>query len=194
MRPAPQSPRKGSGLIAGSIAGIAGGLAMIPFFVLSAVSVGMPAMAVLASIGLAFGADSDGAIALGIVMHLAASVLIGMIFGIVTGMVDRLRITSYKKGVGLGLIAGMVAFAVLFIPTTMSPPSRPDQQGSSMLIGVIEHLVYGAVLGAVTARLVLNAGKRRSEGIFECSTCRARFTSAQDLDEHVRVAHHGVAA
>lgn len=194
---ASRSRHIGTGIVAGSIGGIAGGIAMIPFFILSALVSSMPSMMVFTYIGFAFGAeDANSAITLGFVMHLAASVLIGILFGMVTGAFNRLRIMSYRQGIGLGLIAGMVAFVALYIPMTVPSASQSTQLGISIEIGIVEHLVYGAVLGAFTAVLVLNAEKRRRRagGIFECSTCHARFTSAQDLDEHMGVAHHGVAA
>lgn len=187
----------GTNITSGSIGGAAGGFAMIPFFVLASTMMGMPPMAILAGIGIAFGATTDSAVAVGIVMHFVASVLIGMIFGAVTATVDRLRITSYRKGVGEGLIAGMIAFAVLALPmATMS--GGGTQQMSVLAISIAEHLAYGAVLGAVTAALVLDAQKKRaramSEGVFTCRTCQLDFSSAGALDDHIRSVHHGVAA
>ena len=71
---------------------------MIPFFILAAVIAGMPLLAMPAGIGLMFGATADSAIAVGLVMHLVAGVLIGMIFGAITAVVGKLGITSYAKG------------------------------------------------------------------------------------------------
>jgi hypothetical protein len=99
-------------------------------------------------------------------------------------LVGKLRITGFRKGIAEGLITGMIAFVVLFIPVSMvlMPPVLIDmtiqmnptmtqqqamgmlQQGMSMMIGigVLEHLAYGAVLGAITSVLVHKLGAKKS--------------------------------
>jgi uncharacterized membrane protein YeaQ/YmgE (transglycosylase-associated protein family) len=113
------------------------------------------------------------------------SILIGIIFGAVTSLVRKLMITGFRKGIIEGLITGMIAFVVLFIPISMAAmppilmkmamqmnPTMTEQQIMSMLqqnmpmmfgMGILEHLAYGAVLGAVTTALVLKTGIRRGQ-------------------------------
>jgi hypothetical protein len=79
----------------------------------------------------------------------------------------------------------MIAFVVLFIPISMGAmppilmnmamqmnPGMTQQQIMGMMqqnmpmmmgIGILEHLVYGAVLGAVTTALILKTSIRRRE-------------------------------
>jgi hypothetical protein len=202
----------------GGVAGFVGGLVMIPFMMLIAMMAGMPANTMPVAMGMAFGVNQNDAMMTGLGMHLLTSTLIGVIFGAVTGSVDKLKITRFRKGIGEGLITGMIAFGVLFIPISMMvmPPvlvqmmmqMNPNitqqqamemlQQGTSMMIGlgVLEHLVYGAVLGAVASVLVLRIrpSKDQQGHSYVCSSCKRSFNTAEQREEHIRRSHHGVAA
>jgi hypothetical protein len=175
----------GKNVVFGAIGGFVGGLVMIPFMMLTAIMAGMPANTMPVAMGLAFGANQNDAMTSGLGMHLLTSALIGVIFGAITSFVGKLRITSFGKGIAEGLITGMIAFVVLFVPISMMVmppvlvkmmmqmnPSMTQQQAMGMLqqgmpmmmgIGVLEHLVYGAVLGAITSALVLKLGARKEE-------------------------------
>jgi hypothetical protein len=185
--------------------------------------------------GLTFGANQNDAMTSGVGMHILTSALIGVIFGAITALVGKLRITGFRKGIVEGLVTGMIAFAVLFIPISMvvmppvlikmmmqMNPSVTQQQAMGMLqqgmpmmmgIGVLEHLVYGAVLGAITSALVLKLGASREEREFEsttttiadssknqrsnkyvCSACKRSFGNIEEREEHIRTVHHGVMA
>jgi hypothetical protein len=174
----------------GAIGGFVAGLVMAPFIMITAILAGMPPDTMLIAMGLMFGGASsskDTAMMVGFGTHMLTSVLIGMIFGTVTAFVKKLRITGFGKGIIEGIIAGMIAFVVLFIPISMAAmppilmkmtmqmnPTMTQQQIMGMMqqnmpmmtgIGVLEHLVYGAVLGAVTTALILKTAEmRRSRG------------------------------
>jgi hypothetical protein len=184
MRTTIQSSNRsfGKSILFGAIGGFVGGLVMIPFMMLTAMMAGMPANTVVVAMGLTFGANQNDAMMTGLGMHLLTSTLIGIIFGAITALVGKLRITGFRKGIAEGLITGMIAFVVLFIPISMAVmppvlinmmiqmnPTVSQQQAMGMLqqgmpmmigIGVLEHLVYGAVLGAITSALVLKMGAR----------------------------------
>jgi hypothetical protein len=208
----------GKSVAFGGVAGFVGGLVMIPFMMLIAMMAGMPANTMPIAMGMAFGVNQNDAMMTGLGMHLLTSTLIGAIFGAVTGSVDKLKITGFRKGIGEGLITGMIAFGVLFIPISMMvmPPvlvqmmmqMNPNitqqqamgmlQQGTSMMIGlgVLEHLVYGAILGAVASVLVLRIrpSKDQQGHSYVCSSCKRSFSTAEQREEHIRRSHHGVAA
>jgi hypothetical protein len=174
----------GKSVLFGAIGGFVGGLVMIPFMMLTAMMAGMPANTIPVAMGLAFGANQTSAMTGGLGMHMLTSALIGVVFGAVTSSVSKLRITGFRKGIAEGLITGMIAFAVLFVPVSMvvMPPvlieimtqmnsTMTQQQAMGMLqqgmpmmtgIGVLEHLVYGAVLGAIASVLVHKLGARKS--------------------------------
>jgi hypothetical protein len=190
---------------------------MIPFMMLTALMAGMPANTMPVAMGLIFGANQNNAMMTGLGMHLLTSVLIGIIFGAVTRSIGKLRITGLGRGIAEGLITGMIAFGVLFIPISMMamPPvlmrmmmqMNPNvtqqqamgmlQQGMPMMIGlgVLEHLVYGAVLGAIASALVLRTGtsENKQGNRFVCSSCNRSFGTAEQREEHIRSVHHGVA-
>lgn len=222
----------GKGIGFGAIGGVVAGLVMAPFLMLTAMIVGMPADTMPVAMGTAFGATTQNeAMMLGFGMHMLTSVLIGVIFGAIVAAVPKLRITSFGKGIGEGVIAGMIAFAVLFIPLSMfvmppvlvqmmmatDPSITSEQQAMGMLeqgmpvmfgMGIVEHLVFGAVLGAVTSALVLRVGTanskektsaitekfRSGEGVYECNTCHNRFDTVKEREDHIRTEHHGTAA
>jgi hypothetical protein len=207
----------GKSVAFGAAAGFVGGLVMIPFMMLIAMMAGMPANTMPVAMGMAFGVNQNDAMMTGLGMHLLTSTLIGAIFGMVTGSVDKLKITGFRKGTGEGLITGMIAFGVLFIPISMMVmppvlvqmmmqmnPNMTQQQAMSMLqqgmpmmmaLGVLEHLVYGAVLGAVASALVLRIGVSKDEqnNRYVCSSCNRGFSSPEQREEHIRSVHHGVA-
>ncbi len=187
MRSTIQSSNRyvGKSIAFGVIGGFVGGLVMIPLMMLTAIMAGMPEDTMPVAMGLAFGASQNEAMTSGLGMHLLTSSLIGVIFGATTSRVSKLRITSFGKGVSEGVITGMIAFVVLFIPISMMVmppvliemmiqmnPSMTQQQAMEMLqqgmpmmmgVGVLEHLIYGAVLGAITSALVLKRGAREEE-------------------------------
>ena len=59
--------------------------------------------------------DNEAA-TIGFGMHMLVSTLIGMTFGAATTRINRLGITGHRKGVVGGIITGMIAFVVIFIP------------------------------------------------------------------------------
>jgi hypothetical protein len=152
---------------------------------ITAILAGMSPDTMLIAMGLMFGFSSskDIAMMVGFGMHILTSILIGMIFGVVTSLVKKFWITGFGKVIIEGLITGMIAFIVLFIPISMGVmppilmkmamqmnPTMTEQQIMGMMqqnmpmmigMGILEHLVYGAVLGAVTTSLILKTGMRR---------------------------------
>lgn len=50
----------------------------------------------------------------------AQGIIVGIIFGIVTAKIKRLSITNKKKGIGLGLATGVIAYLVLFVSVILS--------------------------------------------------------------------------
>jgi hypothetical protein len=170
-------------IIFGAIGGVIAGLVMAPFMMLTALLVGMPANTMPTAIGLAFGADTNSAMMTGFGLHILTSIIIGIIFGVVVANVGKLRIFTFTKGVSEGLITGVIAFVILFIPVSMvmmppvlmglamqMNPAMNQQQIMGMLqqnmplmmgMGILEHLVYGAVLGVVTTALIIKVKRKK---------------------------------
>jgi hypothetical protein len=174
----------GKSMVFGAIGGFVGGLAMSPFLIITAILVEMQQDTLLVAMGLMFGPFSNtNAMTVGFSMHMVTSVLLGIIFGAVTSLVGKLMITRFRKGIIEGIITGMIAF-VVFIPISMAVmppilmkmamqmnPSMTQEQIMSGMqqnmptmfgLGILEHIIYGAILGAVTTLLILKAGIKRN--------------------------------
>jgi hypothetical protein len=177
------------GIAYGTVAGIAAGLIMAPFLMVSAAAVGLPASSILVAIGLAFGSEHDNAMNAGIILHLLASALIGGIFGSVTSIFDSLRINGIIKGITQGLITGIIAFIVILIPIgilvlppflvltiameieieTTTTAMLEQEQIADMLqqvmptlfgLFIVDHLIFGAVLGTIMCAFLVRIRKR----------------------------------
>lgn len=177
----------GKSIMFGAIGGFVAGLVMAPFIMITAILAGMPLDTMLIAMGLIFGPSfsKDAATMVGFAMHMLTSILIGIIFGAVVSLVKKFWITGFRKGIIEGLITGIIAFVVLFIPIStgvMPPilmkmamqmnPTMTEQQIMGMMqqnipmmmgLGILEHLVYGAVLGAVTTALILKTGMKKGQ-------------------------------
>src|ERR687898_1238762 len=177
----------GKSIMFGAIGGFVAGLVMAPFIMITAMLAGMPPDTMFIAMGLIFGPSfsKDAATMVGFGMHMLTSILIGIIFGAVTSLVKKFWITGFGKGIIEGLIAGMIAFVVLFIPISMAAmppilmemamqmnPTMTEQQIMGMMqqnmpmmvgIGILEHLVYGAILGTVTTAFILKTGMKRGQ-------------------------------
>jgi hypothetical protein len=175
----------GKSIIFGGIGGFVASLVMLPFMMLTAIMAGMPTNTMPTAIGLAFGSGMNDAAMVGFGMHILTGTLIGIIFGAVTGRIKGLMLTRISRAIAEGLITGIIAFVVLFIPvsTVMMPPVLMNlatqmqrnmapqeimvmlQQKMPMMfgIGIIEHLVYGAVLGTIGTILILKVEVKSEE-------------------------------
>lgn len=115
----------------------------------------------------------------GIGMHLLTATLIGMVFGYVTSVVGVFDIASIRKGAVMGVLAGFASFSLVFIPITRFGvqnslvsflatniyPAGTDQAiiqsraldiMSTVLAGaILFHVIYGALMGSITAALLL---------------------------------------
>jgi hypothetical protein len=98
------------GLIGGLVGAIAMGFAAYaipvpgtggePFFVVFAIQMGLSSIAVAA----------------GWALHLSTGLLVGGVLGFLVGSVPRLRVRSLGRGVAVGVLAGVTAWVVLFVP------------------------------------------------------------------------------
>ncbi len=115
---------------------------------------------------------------------------------------DRIRLTTMGNGIGLGMITGMIAFAVLFVPMMltifpkemvtileMMNPGIPEQDimknieaSMPMIINnsILVHIIFGAVLGAVTTAIL------RKVSVYKCNQCRTMMTDEKRYREHMK--------
>lgn len=119
----------GRGIIYGAIGGFVGGLVMYAIMSGVMLVIGMGANCFAVIIALVTGQPySNGLIPLGVAVHLITSTIIGAIFGVIIGSVNKFRITGLSRGIGFGVATGLIAFVVLLLPIAMSvmPPKMMD--------------------------------------------------------------------
>lgn len=119
----------GKGIIFGAIGGLVGGLVMyaIMSVVMEAIGMGANCFAVILALitGQPF---SNSLVPIGVAIHLVTSTIIGTIFGVVVTSINKLRINGFARGIGFGVVAGLIAFVALFLPIAMiaMPPKMMD--------------------------------------------------------------------
>lgn len=167
------SPKKG--VTAGTIGGIVGGIVMLVPMMLMMSMMNLPADLFPMLIGMAMNQMQQSASISGIGVHLVTSLIIGVIFGAVISS-SKLSVTSFKKGIPLGIGAGIISFVVLFLPMSMEvfPPTmmqlmqmmNPEAsqemimqqlQGMQPMVlagSFVSHIIYGIVLGVVSSAIM----------------------------------------
>jgi uncharacterized membrane protein YagU involved in acid resistance len=130
-------------LFRGILGGLAGGMVF---------GMMMQMMGAIPTIAKLVGSDS---VAVGWLVHLAISAVLGFGFGLVVGT----RLTSIRVSLGLGAVYGMVWWvlgALIAMPLALGMPVFALTTMAWM--SLMGHMVYGAVLGLVAYLL----GHRRS--------------------------------
>jgi len=160
---------------AGAIGGIVAGIVMLVPMMGMMSMMNLPVDLFPKLIGLSMGPTMESASSFGTALHFLPSIIVGIIFGAVVSS-SKLSITSFKKGIPLGIAAGIISFVVLFLPmmmTTLPPimmqsmqmmnPDAPQEMIMTQLMnmqpmmlagGLISHIIYGAVLGLVSSAIL----------------------------------------
>jgi len=146
----------------GLILGLAGGVAAT--IVIDLITAGvMPLMGLPADRGFAvigdtaagflalFGIPVAGGVLLGAVMHYLIGAALGVLFGAAVTRIPRLRLTSIKKGLGLGILyTEFISLPILVLPPIILGWTAPVAAwwfGFSFMM----HAIWGAVLGGIVA-------------------------------------------
>ncbi len=187
---------------AGAAGGIVAGIVMLVPMMLMMSMMNLPSDLFPKLLGLTMGLPPDSAAMAGTGLHLVASIAIGLVFGAVASS-SKLSISSFKKGIGLGIITGAISFVVLFLPMMMAVllssmmnlmvmmnPGAPKEMIMSQLQSMqpmilsgsfISHLIYGAVLGTITSLILRkitcpNCGMNMSRTEFDShrGTCKVK--------------------
>lgn len=192
---------KGAGV--GAASGVIAGIVMLAFMIVTTIQMGMPPNAVPVVMGMAMGQGMNSAATAGIAYHLFTSTIIGIIFGVVTSR-GKLRPSSFEKGVGLGIAAGLIAFSVLFLPmmNTMGqqmtnlmqmmnskvPQTMIMQKMQAMMPAIVGnnlvvHIIFGAVLGFLVAAMFRKISR------YGCAQCHMQFKDEKELNKHSEQYH-----
>lgn len=174
-------------LVTGSLAGFIAACILVGLIFAGDSILGLPLGTFYSVIGVAMGGlEMPASIYFGIGLHLITGTLVGATFGYVTAVAGPFNITSTARGVIVGVLAGFVTFSLLFIPLTrfevepslfgilasIHPPGTSDvvlqnrvlDIMSAVLAGaIILHVVYGAIMGAITAQLLTRLHKKQEK-------------------------------
>jgi hypothetical protein len=142
------------GLIAGLVATIVVDLIMIGFLLLS----GKPADAGFAVIGdtaagffSLFGVDVAGGVVPGLVWHYLIGLAFGVIFVAAVTRFDALRLTSMKKGVGLGVLYTEVMSIPMLVQVPIFLKQTASDTSELLVFFLIMHAIWGLLLGAIVS-------------------------------------------
>ena len=153
---------------AGSVAGIAGGVALLASFFGIDSSLNLSPGSFYMMIGLAVGLHGIPAILFGSIVHMVTAAAIGAVFCMCSALHSALYLRSMWKGVFAGGVTGLEVYAIFFMPITLylmipaldaatsSAVSGQEYLAVSVLkahLGtiiwgaLILHVLYGAVMG-----------------------------------------------
>jgi len=146
---------------AGIIAGLTAAWAIFGLFLALDTELQLPPGTFFEMIGLAFG--------IGFLLYMITAVIIGIIYSTLSERIKALYINSIVKGVGTGILAGIIVWVVLFLPinygimqqtlekmVTQSNPSTPKSETAENLIkhsntifwgSLALHVVFGGIMG-----------------------------------------------
>ena len=168
-------------LLSGAIGGLIAGSVLTGLIFAGDLAMGLPPGTFYAIITIAIsGAQMQmaSAIYFGLTLHLITGTIIGGVFGYVSAAIGPFNITDVKKGVTVGALAGFISFFLLFIPITrfqvepalmgilfqsgiatsdnpaMLEGQTADIMSTVLAFSIIFHVVYGAILGSITAVLL----------------------------------------
>jgi uncharacterized membrane protein YagU involved in acid resistance len=154
------------GLIAGLVATIVVDLIMVGFLLFS----GKPADAGFAIIGdtaagffSLFGVDVAGGVLPGLVWHYLIGLAFGVIFVAAVTRFDALRLTSMKKGVGLGILYTEVMSIPMLVQVPIFLKQTASDTSELLIFFLIMHAIWGLLLGVIVS-YGLRSGKATWQG------------------------------
>lgn len=153
----------------GIIAGLTAAWAIFGLFLALDQEMGLQPGALFQMVGLAFGIDPSNAVYIGFLLYMITAVIIGIIYSGISKRIKVLYINSVLKGVGTGILAGIIVWGVLFLPINyvimlptlqkMVVESNTSSSQYAMANKLIElsntifwgslalHIVFGGVMG-----------------------------------------------
>jgi len=100
----------------GIIAGLTAAWAIFGLFLAVDSQLNVPPGTFYKTVGLIFGINSVYAMYVGFLLFMITAVIISMIYNYVSERVRIFRISSMPKGIGTGILAGVIVWGILFLP------------------------------------------------------------------------------
>lgn len=94
---------------------------MYPFLMVISNVMGIPSdsLSIARGMSINHSYNNNFNLILGIGMHLLTSAIAGIIFGFAIEIVNKFKITTFRKGIKEGIIWAVIIFLILYIPTTI---------------------------------------------------------------------------
>jgi hypothetical protein len=159
-------------LALGTVGGAIASVVMYPFLFLTTSMMGIPLDDLSIARGMAISNIDEPNyfnLVLGVGMHIVTGAIAGIIFVLITNIINRLKINGFKDGIAKGIVYSIIVFLVLYVPTTIvmvqpnlvdiinqSKPSQNNLQDKKEVeqnylplygFGFIAHIVFGSALG-----------------------------------------------
>jgi hypothetical protein len=120
---------------------------------------GLPPGTFYKMIGMAFGIDPSYAVYAGFLLHMITGAVIGIIYSTLSKNIKKLHITSIQKGLGTGILTGVVVWVILFLPlnygimqptlqnmTNTLDPTSPEYLMAIQLLALANTIVFGSLV------------------------------------------------
>ena len=151
-----RSPAYTKGVVWGVVGGLVGTIVMDLVLFGLAVMVGIPAVASLATIGdtaagffALLGIPVEGGAPLGAIVHYLLGLVLGAIFGAAVARVPAFRLTSWQKGVFLGVLYIEIVSQPILATSPIILKMTAAETWLWFGVSAVMHMIWGAVLGAV---------------------------------------------
>lgn len=161
----------------GTVSGLVGGFAIFLSIFMIDLGLGAGQGTFYKVVGLPLGITGIPATLVGMISHMLTAALVGVVFGMCSGLHKKLCIFSLGRGVIAGITTGLVVFFVFFIPISnvlMIPIIQSSNDlfigdadnlltnTSFIMLGALElHVVYGIVMGGFFAIAIQYESKKQ---------------------------------
>lgn len=151
----------------GTVSGLVGGFAIFLSIFMIDFGINAGQGTFYKVVGLPLGISGIPAILAGMILHMLTAALVGTIFGICSCLHQKLRISSFRRGIISGIITGLVVFFAFFIPISSILMIPTIQSSNVALVGDVSkllantnlimfgalelHVVYGIAMGGFFA-------------------------------------------
>ncbi len=151
----------------------------------------------------------SSSIEVGVVLHVLVATIIGIVTGIILHKGKIMNISKISRGVLFGLIAGIAAFAVFFVPVqqillgpnlvqvlteldpdmTIIEAEQVIEEGfsSTLIDSVFTHLIWGLTVGILSSLLTRNFGAD-----YRCHRCDIQFSKIDTYNHHAKYVHEAL--
>ena len=138
------------GLLFGALGGLIGGLVIAP------IGYAIPVPGMMGDPFFVNPPDMwkvSDKVAVGWTLLVVTSLIIGVIFGLLTTKTTTLKVTSVPKGLVLGAITGIAVFILVFLPSEIPPMPGLASNTNFLVESFGYNLLFGLILGAIVAGL-----------------------------------------